>query len=57
MVENVHGQKQRELGLPPHQLFRLLADARKQRIVAGKPDNPGGQTLRHDELLRSAEQE
>ena len=49
VVENVHGEEQRELRLAPHRLFRLLTDAREQRIGASNPDNPSGQTLRHDE--------
>ncbi len=49
VIENVHGEKQRELWLAPHRLFRLLPDASKQRIGASNADDPGGQTLRHDE--------
>ena len=49
VVENVHGEKQRELRLAPHRFFRFLPDAGKQRICASNPDDPGGQTLRHDE--------
>ena len=49
VIENVDGEKQRELWLAPRRLFRFLTDARKQRIGASNPDDPGGQTLRHDE--------
>ena len=51
VVEDRRHQERRELRLAPHRLLRFLADSRKQRIAAGEPDNPGGQTLRHDELL------
>jgi hypothetical protein len=49
VIENVHGKKQCELGLAPHRLFRFLPDAAEQRIGATDPDDPGSQTLRHDE--------
>ena len=49
VIENVHGEKQRELWLSPQSFFRFLPDAGEQWIGARDPDNPGGQTLRHDE--------
>jgi hypothetical protein len=49
MIENIHGKKQRELWLAPRRFFRFLSDSGKQGIGASDPDNPGGQTLRHDE--------
>ena len=50
MVEDRRHQEGGELGLAPHRLLRLLPDAGEQRIASGKPDDPGSQTLRHDEL-------
>ena len=55
MVENIDGEKEREFGLAPDRLFRFLPDAGEQRIGARDPDDPGGQTLRHDELPNSTD--
>src|ERR1700722_18791549 len=51
VIENVHGEEQRELWLAPRRLLRLPTAASKRRIGASNADNPSGQTqtLRHDE--------
>jgi hypothetical protein len=50
VVEDIHGEEQRELRLAPPGFLSLLPDPRKQRVGACDPNDSGGQTLRHDEL-------
>ena len=49
VVENANREKEPKFGLTSRRLFCFLPDASKQRIGACDPDDPRGQTLRHDE--------
>ena len=51
VIENRGGEHEREPRLPARGFLGLLPDAGEQRIIAGKPDDPGRKILRHWRLL------